>query len=219
MKLKFLLAALAALFALQVHAQSGFPFDKEVQAFQKQDSLHKPIPGGILFIGSSSIRLWDDLEQRFAGKPVIKRGLGGSELWQWVQYYTPYMVFPYSPKKIFIYAGENDIAAGRPAADVAGSFEKLWTMIHDKLPKADIYFLSIKPSPSRAKFLNEVNKANALIKQSIAAKPKTTYVDVSTPILKPTTAQPDSSLFKGDYLHLNADGYDRWEKVLKPYVK
>ncbi|MBE9585296.1 hypothetical protein IM792_12620 [Mucilaginibacter sp. JRF] len=219
MSIRIFLAAIFAFITINASAQKGFPFDGEVRAFKHQDSLKMPAPGGILFVGSSSIRLWDDLEKRFEGKPVIKRGLGGSELWQWVEYYTPYVLFPYQPKKVFIYAGENDIAASRTAQNVAGSFEKLWEMIHAKLPNAEIYFLSIKPSPSRDKFLNEVILANNLIKAYADSKPKTKYIDVATPILNKKTMRPDSSLFKGDYLHLNSKGYDKWEKVLKKYVK
>ncbi len=99
LKLTFLFAALIV--CANLHAQTGFPFDKEVQAFKHQDSLNFPKPNGVLFIGASSIRKWDDLEQRFSGVPIIKRGVGGSELWQWAQYYMPYLVYPYHPRKIF----------------------------------------------------------------------------------------------------------------------
>jgi len=74
---------------------TGFPFADEIRAFKKQDSLHFPAKNGILFIGSSSIRKWTDLESRFSDKPIIRRGVGGSELWQLVDYYTPYILFPY----------------------------------------------------------------------------------------------------------------------------
>src|SRR5882757_9474924 len=105
MKLKLFLFLIGCAFTANVFAQQGFPFDNEIRAFKHQDSISFPKPGGILFIGSSSIRLWDDLEQRFAGKPIIKRGVGGSQLEQLVDYYTPYILFPYQPRKIFIYAG------------------------------------------------------------------------------------------------------------------
>src|SRR5476651_2039758 len=129
-------------------AQQNFPFANEIREFKHQDSLNFPAKNGILFIGSSSIRLWTDLEQRFPGKPIIRRGVGGSELWQLVDYYTPYILFPYHPRKIFIYAGENDIAGGKTADSVFTNFKVLWSMIHTQLPQANIYFLSIKPSPS-----------------------------------------------------------------------
>jgi hypothetical protein len=151
MKSKLLLFFLGCIFTSGVYAQQGFPFDNEIRAFKHQDSLSMPKSGGILFIGSSSIRLWADLEQRFAGKPIIKRGVGGSTIEQLLDYYTPYILFPYKPHKIFIYAGENDIAAGKPATFVAEEFTKLWGMIHQKLPKTEIYYMSVKPSPVRAR--------------------------------------------------------------------
>ncbi len=220
MKLKLLFILFLAFgIGERVSAQQGFPFANEIREFKNQDSLNFPKADGILFIGSSSIRLWSDLEQRFAGKPIIKRGVGGCELWQIVDYYTPYVLFPYHPRKIFIYAGENDIAAGKNAEFVYTEFQKLWQMIHQQLPKTRIYFLSIKPSPSRIKHFNEMVTANKLIKEYIVHKPKSYFIDVSSVIYKENTSSPDSSLFKADYLHLNSKGYDRWQKVLKRYVK
>ena len=218
MKAKLFLFFLSLTFSAQIFAQQGFPFANEIRAFKHQDSLSFPKPDGILFIGSSSIRKWTDLEQRFADEPIIRRGVGGCQLWQIVDYYTPYILFPYNPRKIFIYAGENDIAAGKSAQFVADNFTKLWMMINQKLPSAEIYFLSIKPSPSREKYFAEVDKANAMIKAYLRGKPKSHFIDVSTVIYKPGTTVPDSSLFQSDYLHLNSKGYDKWQQVLKPYV-
>lgn len=200
------------------NAQKGFPFDNEIRAFKHQDSISAPPKNGILFIGSSSIRKWTDLEKRFAGKPIIRRGVGGCELWQIVDYYTPYILFPYHPRKIFIYAGENDIAAGKSGQFVADEFKKLWAMIHSKLPEAQIYFMAVKPSPSRAKYFNEVVIADKQVKDYLANKPNSTFIDVATVIYKENSTVPDSSIFEADYLHLNSKGYDRWQKVLEPYV-
>jgi len=219
MKFKLLLFLTGCLFSVRVFAQQGFPFDDEIRAFKHQDSISFPKKDGILFIGSSSIRLWADLEQRFADKPVIKRGVGGCGIGQLVDYFTPYILFPYHPRKVFIYAGENDIAAGKPAEWVAGEFAKLWTIIHERLPEAEIYYMSIKPSPVRARFYAEVYKANSLIKTYLKNKPGSHYVNLVDAIYKPGATTPDSSLFKSDYLHLNSKGYDKWEKVLKPLVK
>jgi len=202
-----------------VFAQQGFPFANEIRAFKHQDSIGFPPKNGTLFIGSSSIRLWGDLEQRFTGKPIIKRGVGGCELWQLVDYYTPYILFPYHPRKIFIYAGENDIAAGKSSVFVFGEFQKLWEMINKQLPDATIYFMSIKPSPSRAKNFATVAKANELIRNYLANKPNSTFIDMGTVLLKGNSRMPDSSLFRADYLHLNSKGYDRWQQVLEPYLR
>jgi len=213
-----LLLVLGLFIGLNAFCQSGFPFDNEIRAFKHQDSISFPPKDGILFIGSSSIRVWSDLEQRFPGKPIIKRGVGGSELSQLVDYYTPYVLFPYHPRKIFIYDGENDIAAGKSGEFVFEEFEKLYGMIKTQLPDATIYFMSVKMSPSREKYFSQVAIANNLIEKYLADKPNTAFIDVNTTLLKATTSMPDSSLFRADYLHLNSKGYDKWQQVLTPYV-
>jgi len=218
MKTKLLLLFLLAGFSVKTFAQKGFPYDNEIRDFKHQDSLSFPKPNGILFIGSSSFRLWSDLEQRFPAKPIVKRGVGGCELSNIVNFYTPYILFPYHPRKIFIYAGENDIAYGHSADSVLVNFRKLYRMIRQKLPKTQIYYLSIKPSPSRVKYQADDLKANAQVKNYIKNRRNCKYIDVNESIYKPGTTQPDSSLFKPDYLHLNSKGYDRWQKVLEPYV-
>ena len=218
MKLKLSLLFIAFIFGAKVFAQSGFPFDNEIRDFKHEDSLSFPKPNGILFIGSSSIRKWTDLQQRFPDKPIIRRGVGGCELSQLVKYYTPYILFPYHPHKIFIYAGENDIAAGETADSVFANFKTLWTMIHKGLPATKVYFLSIKPSPSRVDHHDEFLKANAMIETYLKDKPNSLYIDLDKAIYKPGTTRPDSTLFENDYLHLNSSGYDRWQKVLTPYV-
>src|ERR1700761_638622 len=134
MKLKLALLVIAFTFGAKAFAQTGFPYDNEIRDFKHQDSLHFPKPNGILFIGSSSIRKWTDLEKRFPNEPIVRRGVGGSELSQLVKYYTPYILFPYHPHKIFIYDGENDIAYGKTADSVFANFKVLWSMIRAKLP-------------------------------------------------------------------------------------
>jgi hypothetical protein len=219
MKIKILLLLVFFLkIANGALAQDGIPFGDEIKAFKHQDSLNFPPKDGILFIGSSSIRVWDDLEQRFPGKPIIRRGVGGSELWQLTAYYTHYILFPYHPKKVFIYDGENDIAGGRSAESVSGEFRKLCRMINKKLPEAQIYFMSIKRSPSRIQYWPVVDSANRMIKEYLENKPNSTFVDVGASILKDGTFLPDSSLFRPDMLHLKSTGYDKWQKVLEPYV-
>lgn len=204
---------------ISARAQTGFPFDNEIRDFKHQDSLKFPPKNGILFIGSSSIRKWTDLEQRFSDKPIIRRGVGGCMLEQVVDHFTPYILFPYAPKKIFVYAGENDIAGGKSGDFVVEQFVKLWGMISSKLPNTEVYFMAVKPSPSRAKFFPEVQIANTRIKAFLAVKQRGHYIDVASVILNPATMQPDSSLFEGDMLHLNKTGYDKWQAVLQPYVK
>lgn len=219
MKLKLIISVLLLLAVKTSFAQTGFPFADELRAYKTADSLHFPKPGSNLFIGSSSIRMWQDIQQRFPDKRILNRGVGGSTLEQWVKYYTSYILFPYQPERIFIYAGENDLNAGRSPQDVYNDFVKLYFMIHEKLSGSKVYWMSIKKSPSRAIHYGGVDSTNTIIKEFINNHPGAKYIDVNTVLYDKKTMLPDSSLFKPDMLHLKPEGYDRWQKVLKKYVE
>lgn len=220
MKLKLPLFFIALLLCSGVYAQKAIPFAPEIKAFKQQDSVDMPKPGQVLFIGASSIRLWPDLKQRFASVPIVQRGVGGSELWQWVDYFMPSIVYPYKPRKIFLYAGENDIAVSKKtAAQVYASFLQFHARLRQQMPDVQFYYMSIKPCPSRLKFREECAALDKMVKGFISTHPKNnTYVNLSNTVLN-AQMMPDSSLFKKDMLHLNDKGYDKWQAVLQPYVK
>jgi len=188
----------------------------EMAAFRKADSLQPPSTRGILFTGSSSIRLWHDLGDRFPGRKVVNRGFGGSWLSDVVHYF-PRLVLPYRPKTIVVYAGENDVADGRAAEMLVQDVDALLALRRKHLPKSRLVFISLKPSPSRAGKLEEVRKANALIRQRLAGEKRAVFVDVFTPMLD-ADGKAREELFGPDRLHMNAKGYDLWTQVLTPYL-
>ncbi|QQL49830.1 GDSL-type esterase/lipase family protein [Mucilaginibacter ginkgonis] len=218
MKFKFFLLALA-ISTLSAKAQTGFPFADELRAYKTADSLHFPKPGSNLFIGSSSIRMWTDIAARFPDKRVLARGVGGSTLEQWVKYYTPFILFPYKPERVFVYAGENDLNDGQTPQQVYNNFVKLYGMVQQQLSGSTIIWMSIKKSPSRAIRYARVDSTNTLVKNFIDTHKDAKYVDVNTVLYDKKTNLPDSSLFKPDLLHLKLEGYDRWQKALKKYVQ
>ncbi|MES2279298.1 MAG: GDSL-type esterase/lipase family protein [Bacteroidota bacterium] len=220
MKHQFLLF-IALLCSVSTYAQDkpkeAYPFESEIKAFKSQDSIGMPKAGGMLFIGSSSIRKWVDLPAHFPNKSIIMRGVGGSKIVEWVKYYMPSVVYPYNPSKIFIYVGDNDIAAGSGAQSVYDNFVLMLSMIREHLPKAKVYFLSMKLSPSRSKYYNEVALGDMMITAYIKTQKDVYYIDVNTTLLTPKSL-PDSVLFQKDMLHLNPTGYEHWEKVIADYI-
>lgn len=214
-----ILSALSALYnPANAQQKNAFPFADEIKAFKLKDSLNAPPKDGILFIGSSTVRKWDDFEQRFPNPKLIRRGVGGSTLAMLVDYYTPYIIFPYQPSKIFIYEGENDIATGATANQLMVNYKKLAAIIFNKLPKAQLYFLSVKYSPSRAKFNRVVTQTNQMLTAYIKGKKNIHFINI-TDVLLISKENSDPSLFENDMLHLNSNGYNRWDKVLRPYFK
>ncbi|WP_448697871.1 GDSL-type esterase/lipase family protein [Mucilaginibacter sp. AW1-3] len=200
-----------------VHAQQKpVPFASELKAFHIKDSLNMPPKDGYVFIGSSSVRKWDDFETRFPNPKLIRRGIGGSTLAQFVDYYMPYVVFPYEPAKLFVYVGENDIAFGATAEQLMANYKKLTELVKARSPKTVIYLMSVKYSPSRAKFSPVVKQTNTLLKAYVEQHKELHYVNV-TDCLLVSDEHSDPSLFLSDMLHLNSKGYDRWAQVLRPY--
>ena len=132
-------------------------------SFAEADRANAPRPGGVLFVGSSSIRLWDSLEQDFQALPIVtKRGFGGSRLSDCSDHVSK-LVLPYKPRLVIVYAGDNDLAEGATPAEVLASFKRFVDQVHRDLPATRIAYLSIKPSPLRAQLIAQARAANELI--------------------------------------------------------
>lgn len=201
---------------LKALAQDARPFWSEIEAFQKQDSLAMPAKNGIVFVGSSSIRMWKDAEQTFKKYQVINRGFGGSTLAD-ANTYLDYLVFPYEPRQVVIYSGENDVAMGVSATETFNRFKTLATNIRAKQPEVPLVYLSMKESPSRQQYRDTLLKANRMIKDYIATMSKSVYVDVNAKMLdKNGNTRPE--LFREDMLHMKKPGYDIWKKALLPHL-
>lgn len=192
-------------------------FEAEIQAFEATDRTAPPATGGILFVGSSSIRMWPDLTREFPGRPVINRGFGGSTLAE-VAHYAPRVVFPYRPRQIVLYAGDNDLASGMTPAEVVADYRRLVALVRRELPSVRIAYISIKPSPSRWHLVDAYREANRLIAAEVARDPAQTFIDIFTPMLGPG-GRPRPELFLGDSLHMTRAGYDLWRARVDPVLR
>lgn len=189
----------------------------EIDALTAGDSDHSPAPGGIVFVGSSSIRLWKSLAADFPGLNAINRGFGGSELADSV-HYMDRIVLRYRPRLVVLFAGTNDLWNGKSPAQVAADFRTFRARLQAAAPGTKLVFLSINPAPSRARVHDRMRDANALIAADCATGPRCVYVDVATPMLG-SSGSTRTELFLDDQLHLNADGYAVWRRVLAPHLQ
>lgn len=192
-------------------------WEKEINAFAEIDRKQTPPENAILFVGSSSIRMWENLRASFPNLKVINRGFGGSRL-EDVDHYFNQIVTPYKPKTIVLYAGENDLNEGVAPETVVESYRKFAEMVHQKLPKTKILYVSAKPSPSRWKIADQFRRANDLIKAEIARDRKAKYVDVWTAMLG-ANGEPLPEIFRDDKLHMNEKGYAIWTRIIEKYLK
>jgi lysophospholipase L1-like esterase len=167
----------------------------------------------VLFVGSSSIRMWQTAES-FPELAVINRGFGGSHTSD-VNHFAQRIVFKYRPRLVVFYCGDNDIADGKSAEQVAGDFRQFAEMVHARLPDTQIIYLPIKPSLDRWSKWSEMQAANRLVREFLRGKEWLVYVDTATPMLG-DDGRPRRELFLDDGLHLNAVGYRLWGEILRP---
>ena len=197
------------------------PFANEIAAFKKLDSISFPPEQSILFVGSSSFTMWTDVQEYFPGLVIINRGFGGSSLPDVIRYQND-VIFPYNPKQIVIYCGENDIAGDLtvPGQMVFERFKKLYKNIKKKMPGVPICYISMKPSPSRWHWRDRMIEGNKMIRMYLARKKKHNdkFIDVWKAMLGPD-GEPMADIFIEDNLHMNAKGYAIWQKIIEPYLE
>lgn len=194
------------------------PFADEIAVFKKKDSVSFPQKGAILFVGSSSFRKWTDVQNYFPAFPVINRGFGGSTLPDVIRY-AGEIIFPYQPKQIVIYCGENDIAYADSVTGkmVCNRFKQLFSLIRANLPDVPLVFVSIKPSPSRWQMRDRMQDANRRIRKFLVKQSNTRFVSVWKAMLD-ENGLPRAEIFEADNLHMNAKGYAIWQQLLEPVL-
>lgn len=208
----FLVALLLSYEMLQAQQPA---FYEEIQDYKKQDSAQMPAKNAILFIGSSSFNFWKDMQDYFPGHTVINRGFGGSSLPDVIRY-ADQIIYPYNPKQVVIYCGENDLAMENATPDVVLTrLKTLVGMIREKFKDIPIVYVSIKPSPSRAHLMPVMVSANRMIKEYLAKLNSSVFIDVYTPMLN-ADGKPKPDIFTNDNLHMNAKGYAIWKQAIEP---
>jgi lysophospholipase L1-like esterase len=201
----------------QARQFSGNKWETDIKKFEESDRKNPPPKGLVVFIGSSSIRLWHRLTEDFPGIKTINRGFGGSEIAD-STFYVDRIVTPYRPKMVVLYAGDNDLADGKTAQQVFEDYKAFVERVHRTLPTTKIAFISIKPSPARASLLQSVKDANGLIYAYALHDKRLIYIDVFTPMLG-KDGSPRPELFGPDRLHMNSEGYALWKLVVAPHIR
>ena len=191
-------------------------FAKDIETFVAWDSRNAEPAEPVLFVGSSSIRMWKTRES-FGDLPVVNRGFGGSHISD-IVHFADRIVLPYAPKLIVFYAGDNDIAGGKSAAQVLCDYRRFVELVHAKLPATRIIFIPVKPSGQRWSLWPEMDKANDLIRAFSAKSGRLFVADLDTPLLD-DTGRPNDALFLTDRLHLNTAGYRVWTEALRPVIR
>jgi lysophospholipase L1-like esterase len=189
------------------------PFEKEIVAYEKQDSLAMPAKGQILFIGSSSFRLWKSFATDMQGLPAsFNRGFGGSTLAD-ALYYFDRMVVKYQPKWVIMYEGDNDLAKGKAPQVIAAEYDEFKARLAKQVTGANLVYVAARPSIDREKLREKQRELNAIIKAKGGY-----FIDMHSPFFLPDGSLM-SDIFVADKLHLNAKGYVIFANQIRAFVQ
>lgn len=198
----------------------NLPFIKDIEAFEAQDKKNPPPQNAVLFLGSSSIRLWKTLKQDFPELTVLNRGFGGSQISDSIRYFHR-IVLPYKPKMIVFYGGTNDIASKESPEQVANDFKQLASLVRIFLPQTRLAFISANPSVARWPLDDKMRELNRLVKQYIEENDgkngKLSFLESHSKLLS-ADGKPRPEILQKDGLHLNEEGYKLWLSILKPQI-
>jgi lysophospholipase L1-like esterase len=210
---------LLVIVATSAHAQSAPPapdqWERDIAAFEAADRHSPPPQGEIVFVGSSTIRLWNTAAS-FPDLKIINRGFGGSSLADTVRH-AERIIIPYAPRLVVVYAGDNDISGGVLAEQVAFEFERLVKLIHAKLPQTRILYLAIKPSVLRWISERRMDMANEMIRAICEQDTRLAILDMGDVMLG-WDERPRPELFVSDGLHLSEEGYRMWTMLVRPFL-
>jgi lysophospholipase L1-like esterase len=213
--LRHLIAALL-LTAPLIAADDFANWEKEISAFEQQDRENPPPKKAIVFVGSSSIRLWSTLAEDFPQHRVINRGFGGSEIADSV-HFADRIVIPYAPRMVVLYAGGNDINNGKEPERVFGDFKAFVETLRAKLPDVEIAYISSAPNPARWAQVEKVKALNGMIAEFINTQSKMKFFNVF-PLMLGEDGQPKPNIYRDDRLHMNPEGYKIWTQFIGPLL-
>lgn len=211
-----IIAVLILFLSISSNAQDPSRFENEVKQLISKDDVSDD--GDLyLFVGSSSIRFWGSLKEDFPGINILNRGFGGSTFID-LEHFKEELIYAYTPKKIFIYEGDNDISMDHPVDEIIKRAKDLAGEIKSRLPQAEIYFIAAKPSVARWDKKEAYLAFNFTLQSWASFEDGIHFIDVWTPMCD-DDGEVMKNLFVGDNLHMNKAGYKIWKEVVKPYVE
>lgn len=212
-----MLAAIAICANAQETAKGAHQWESEIKKFEEADRQSPPPTGAVLFVGSSSIRLWRTIEKDFPDTKVINRGFGGSQI-EDSTYFADRIIVPYKPRLVVLYAGDNDLAIGKTRDQVFEDYKAFVAKLRDRLGDVRIAFISIKPSLARWSLADKMVSVNEMIRRYSSKDKRLIFIDVYSAMLG-ADGKPRPELFVEDGLHMTPAGYALWRSIVAKNLK
>ncbi|WP_136467334.1 SGNH/GDSL hydrolase family protein [Flagellimonas onchidii] len=204
------------LLSISINAQGDLPFSGEVKQIQEHvNSVWDATKPTIVFTGSSSIRMWKDLQDRFPDKQILNTGFGGSQSSD-LEHYLDELILDYNPNQVFIYEGDNDISSKKRPKEIENTIQDIIEVLFLKRPQMEIVLISAKPSISRWHLKRKYKRLNKRLKKLASETTNVRFADVWSVMVSKRKLK--NHLFIEDGLHMNQQGYELWYNVLKDYI-
>ncbi len=190
----------------------------DIEKLEAKDQEEEHSADSILFLGSSSIRMWDTIAEDMYPYPVIRRGYGGSKFRD-VSVFAERLIWPHRFRAVVIFVG-NDVKGEEGDAtpeEVAGWFEYIVGVAKLVEPKAPVFCLEVFPCESRWAAWPKIQKSNAALAEACARLDGVYFIPQANGYLGPD-GKPIPELYREDRLHMSPMGYRMWSGVIKSHL-
>ncbi len=200
---------------LKKYKTSVLGWEKDIEKFEHLDSIETYSPNSVLFLGSSSIRLWNTIKEDMAPFETIQRGFGGAKLSD-IAWYTPRIAYPHPCKAIVLFVA-NDITGAdedKSPQEVLKLFKYIVKTLRVKFPETPIFYIQVTPTESRWKVWPQIQQGNQLINANCKYLHRVYFIETEAQFLN-MEGKPNPALFVKDKLHLSREGYLLWADIIK----
>lgn len=207
--------------SMEIKAQDSIYFranqwKEQIEAYYKADKKSFPEPGSILFVGSSTIKMWNNIESYFPNHRVLNRAFGGAWISD-VLYHIQRLVFDYKPKQIVLYAGVNDLSSGISPQRVLDDIKCFVRMVDINLPGVPVIILSFRTTPATSKLANVHRLLNLQLQEYYLNSKQVVVLDISSMVYD-NMGNLREDLFRKDRLHVTDEVYRMMANKLEPLL-
>ncbi len=189
-------------------------WEEDIQELERLDQEQTDPDHAILFVGSSSIRRWDDMATDMKPWPTIRRGYGGAKFSD-LAVFVERLVYPHDFDALVIFVA-NDVAGkdtDKQPEEVLELFKYVVERVRIKFPNQPIFFIAVTPTSSRFDFWPQIQKVNTLVREYSENTENLYFIETASHYLN-EQGEPRDELFVDDRLHLNRDGYQLWGRLI-----
>lgn len=216
-KVVLLLISFVCIFTSHAQYERAKNWEEHIKQVREKNKKEPPVTDCVLFIGSSTFRMWQDIQSYFPDSKIVNNAFGGSYLSDLIYYFDD-IVLPHNPRQVVIYEGDNDLCSSKTPEEFMEDAICLIRLIQLHYPRTTVVFVSVKPSPNRSMSIrSKYKKANSLLKTYADSHDGITYVSIWNQMLD-DKGNPDKTYFTEDGIHMNKTGYELWQKALMPVL-